>query len=358
MGRPHELLREDRGLLSRRFGGTSGVGAPRAAGTRGEVVTAPVGHARRAAASDSLTGLPPDTTGSEADTELILGSGDPRPVDPTHGPVEGDGGELNRVSSALAWMSSPLVLERFAQSLLRNVQVSVQETGIRVQNERAEQAAQDRQKALLESIAKAKDAEGWGVFAQVATRVAAVIAAVALTVAGAFTGGAGVVAAVGLIVVAFGADLGLMLDKAGVDSDVTNAIGIGASIIGTACTLGANSAGTFGSVAAQGAAVAAETAAQTAAETAVGLARSLELTTRIYAAAGRVVSGAYQYEADQASADSKSADVEVDDAQTTADEYVQDAIEFMKSYQRVVARLTRAADAKNEARRVASRRLA
>jgi hypothetical protein len=255
-------------------------------------------------------------------------------------------------------MSDPLVLQRFAQSLLRDTQVSVQETGIEVQSKRAEDAAEDRMNALLESIAKAKEAEGWGVFAQVATRVAAVVAAAALAFAGAFTGGAGVVAAVGLIVVAFGADLGLMLDEAGVDSDVTNAIGIGASIIGTACSLGASSAGTGGALAAQGAAAAAQTASQTAAETAAAVARALEIAARVNAATGTIVSGVYQYQADQASADSESAGVEVDFAQTSIEEHVEDAIAFMESYQRVVTRLTRAAEARDEARRIASRRLA
>jgi hypothetical protein len=310
---------------------------------------------RRAGGGEPVGGVDRHAPRNEGDPSVVLEGGDSRPIDPTRGASSrADGGDLGRVAGAMAWLCDPLSMQRYAQSLMRDTQVAQQEQGIEIQDERAEEAAVARAEALAESISKAEEAKGWGVFAQVAVRVAAVISAVALTVAGAFTGGAGVALAVGLIILAFGADLGLALQEAGVDSDVTNAIGIGASVIGTAFTFGGTAAGAVAAAGAQATAV----AAKTAADVAVNVAKGLEIAARVAAGAGTITQGAYQYVADDRLADSQAADVEVTGALDNQDELVEDAIAFMESYARVVTRLTTAAEARDEALAIASRRLA
>jgi hypothetical protein len=284
---------------------------------------------------------------TEGDPSIVLGSGDSRPAEAPTTTGRADDGDLARIAGVLAFLGDPLTMQRMTQRLVRDMQVDGQEQGIEIQNDRATVAAEERKEALLEAISKAEEAKGWGVFAQVAVRVAAVVSAIALTVAGAFTGGAGVALAAGLIILAFGADLGLALEEAGVDSDVTNAIGIGASVVGTICTFG----GTAGAAVAGTAA----TAAKTAADIALDIA---EATIRALTGMSTIVGGAYSHDSAMARADSEAADIEAGVALDGADEMVEEAIAFMESYSRVVEHLTRAAEARDEARSHASRRLA
>jgi hypothetical protein len=181
-------------------------------------------------------------------------------------------------------------------------------------------------------------------------------------VSGAFTGGAGAVLAVGLLIVAFGNDLALMMDEAGVEKDVTNAIGIGASIVGTCCTLGASAASLAG-VGAQATAVAAEQTARQVAERAVqeAIKVALELTKSAADIAGgtaQCVSAGYGWDAAHRHVDAEVATATASDATDLIDQHVEDTREFMASYQRVVERLTRTVEARDEAMRAASQQRA
>jgi len=308
--------------------------------------------------AEGVDGAQPDASSNEGDPSVVLEGGDRRPIEQTTSASRQPDGDLGRIAGTMAFLADPMVMQLQAQRLLRDSQNEIQEQGIEIQNDRATEAAQTRMEALLDSIAKAKDAEGWAVFAQVAIRVAAVAGAIAGCVAGAFTGGAGVVLAAGLIIMAFGADLGLALKECGVDADVTNAIGIGTAAVGTVCTLGAASAGAAGGAAASAGAAAAQSAAQTAAQTAQGVARAVEIGARVYAASGQIISGVYEHEAAYARADSESADVEANAALDLMEEHVDEAIAFMESYERVVTRLRGAAEAQDEAMRAATARRA
>ena len=196
---------------------------------------------------------------------------------------------------------------------------------------------------MATAAAKAKEAEGWGLFAQVAVRVAAVAGAVVGAVAGAFTGGAGLVLAAGLIIMAFGNDLAFVCKKAGVDGDVTNAIGMGATIVGTACTFGAGAAGAGASSAAQGAALVAQQAAKAA-----------ELTASLYGSMATVAEASLEHRGAMLQADAAESGLEVDAAHDRIDDDVEDVVAFRQSFERVITRLRGAAEARDEAMRAAT----
>lgn len=255
----------------------------------------------------------------------------------------GDDLRLGRLATALGFFTDPLAMEGFAQSLARDARVEARETSIEGNARDAEAAATERREALSEAASKAKEAGGWELFAQIAVRVAAVAGAVVGTVAGAFTGGAGLVLAAGLIIMAFGNDLAFACKKAGVDADVTNAIGMGATIVGTACTFGAGAAGAGASTAAQGAALVAQQAAKAA-----------ELTANVYGSLATISQASLEHRAAMLQADGAEAGLAFDQAHERLDGDAEEAVEFMQSFERVISRLRGAAVARDEAMRAAT----
>jgi hypothetical protein len=312
------------------------------------------GGVREAAAAAAIS----EGARSEGDPSVAASARSGRVAAPASDSVAAsDAAAYGRIAGALVGLTDPLAMMGFARALVRETQMRSQEDSIETQNDRAAAEAEARLDALAEAAAAAKEAEGWGVFAQVIARVAAVIVAALAVVAGAFTGGAGVALAVGLLIVAFGQDLQLMMQEAGVDSDVTNAIGIGATVIGTACTFGASAAG---GAAAAGAQVAAQTAAQTASQTAVQTVaeiakRCLDITASVVKGCAQTMTAGYEWHGAHREIDAEESSVAIEDALEQIDGSVEDVRAFMESYQRVVASLVRASEARDEASAAAAR---
>ncbi len=297
------------------------------------------GGVREAAAAAVVT----DRTRTDGDPSVPASARSaPASAPPSDPSAASDASAYGRIASVLVVLTDPLAVMGFARALVRETQVSAQEDNISTQNDRAAAEAQTRMEALKQAIQSAQDAKGWGIFAQIVTRVAAAIVAAVGFVAGAFSGGAGAVLAVGLLVVAFGQDLQAMMKEGGVDSDITNAIGLGATAIGTVCTLGVGIAGAAGLV------------AQVATTTLTTVSSLAEAGADIVAGTGQAISSGYTWDAAQRRIDGEQATLEVNDALDSIDESVADVRSFMQSYARVVQRLTRAAEARDEAMHAAA----
>lgn len=280
----------------------------------------------------------------EGDTSLALRGGRTAPtgvVGPSDTAAPTDARRFGRMASAMSVVLDPMFMLGMARAAMKDAQVSQQESAIDTQSDRAAQAAEDRQVALEKAVKAAEEAKGWGLFAQIATRVAAVVVAAVGFVTGAFTGGAGVALGVGLLIVAFGSDLQLMMKDANVDKDVTAAVGLGAAIVGTCCTLGAGCASLLG--------VGASAAATVAQTTAQAVASFVDAGANILAGTANGVSAGYRWDSAHRRIDGEVATEAAHEATDLIDQHVAETREFLASYQRVVQRLQRISDAQNEA---------
>ena len=246
-------------------------------------------------------------------------------------------------SSGLGRLATPQGLLMLLQSRLRDIQVGQREQDVRAASSRADvqRAALDRARDLA-SAADAARAESEQV-GDIFRGIAAGLALVAGAASAVFTGGAGLVAAVGIAIAVLGPVVSHELARAHViDGQAELITSVTCAVVGAALSFGAGAVA--GGVSAAG-------AAGSAAIQAVQLASA---TASIAQGGAQVAAGVYEGEQLHASADAREADQHREAALDELDEAASAVRILTRRFGRVAARMQALGEVEAEGRRAAS----
>ncbi len=165
----------------------------------------------------------------------------------------------DRIASLASLMSDPQTLMIVAQSMLRDAQTDGRQhdTETRQATARIQEAL--RSDEITRALTDAREARGSEEIANVLKIVGAALSVIVGVLGALFTGGASVVAAVGLVIALVGPMISDALAEAGVvPADVALGIGIGTAVLGSVLSFGAGAAGGAAQVANQAARLALE----------------------------------------------------------------------------------------------------
>lgn len=150
----------------------------------------------------------------------------------------------DRIANLMSLLCDPESLLTIAQSMLRDSQASGREQDAETRQAAARIQEQLRSDETARALADAAQSREADLFANVCKVIGSALAAVVGVLGCVFTGGASVVAAVGLIVALAGPMICDALAEAGVmPEDVAMGVGIGCAVVGSAMSFGAGAAG-------------------------------------------------------------------------------------------------------------------
>lgn len=160
----------------------------------------------------------------------------------------------DRIASLASLMSDPDTLLSVAQSMLRDAQTNGRQHDTETRQAAARVQEALRSDEITRALADAREAKSSADIANVFKIIGAALSVVVGVLGAVFTGGASVVAAVGLVIALVGPMICDALADAGVlPAEAALAIGIGTAVIGSVMSFGAGAAGGAAQVANQAA---------------------------------------------------------------------------------------------------------
>jgi hypothetical protein len=165
----------------------------------------------------------------------------------------------DRLASLVSILADPESLLMVAQSMLRDAQTEGRQQDTETRQATARLQETLRSDEINRALTDAREAKGSSDIANVLKVVGAALSVIVGVLGAMFTGGASIVAAVGLVIALVGPLVCDALAEAGVvPADVALGVGIGLAVVGSALSFGAGAAGGAAQVANQAARLALE----------------------------------------------------------------------------------------------------
>ncbi len=247
--------------------------------------------------------------------------------------------DANRVGALLCALSDPEAFLSVVQRMLGDAQTSQREHDVRSRTATASAMGELRTIELRASAEDARQAKEAGLIGDVLKGIAAGLAAIVGVLGAVFTGGASVVAAVGLIIAIAGPLVCDALAQAEVlPQDVAAGIGIGCAVVGSALS--------FGAASGSAAATATSTAAKVAIEATKTTLKAVQATLTAAESVARTVQTVETRDSLANSADATEAGAARDEASELADDAVRDVATLLRMLARVGERLREVKEAR------------